>query len=83
MVGVFGQKPTVDLGLVQDRELNLIGSLMYQKKDYEDSISLMDQGKLVLEPMITKRFTFNDFKAAYEFIENAQGNTLKVMVCLE
>jgi len=57
--------------------------LMYQKKDYEDSISLMDQGKLVLEPMITKRFTFNDFKAAYEFIEHAQGNTLKVMVCLE
>ena len=83
VVGVFGKKPTVDLGLVQDRELNLIGSLMYQKKDYEDSISLMDQGKLVLEPMITKRFTFNDFKAAYEFIEHAQGNTLKVMVCLE
>ena len=34
VVGVFGQKPLVDLGLVQDRELSLVGTLMYQKRDY-------------------------------------------------
>src|SRR5262249_16296395 len=28
VVGVFGKKPQVDLGLVQDRELTLIGTLM-------------------------------------------------------
>ena len=33
VVGVFGKKPEVDLGLVQDRELSLVGTLMYQKRD--------------------------------------------------
>jgi L-iditol 2-dehydrogenase len=31
IVGVFGEKPTIDLGLVQDRELSLVGTLMYKK----------------------------------------------------
>lgn len=34
VVGVFGKKPCVDMGLVQDRELSLIGTLMYQKEDF-------------------------------------------------
>ncbi|MBE0685987.1 MAG: alcohol dehydrogenase catalytic domain-containing protein, partial [Anaerolineaceae bacterium] len=29
VVGVFGKMPVVDLGLVQDRELSLVGTLMY------------------------------------------------------
>ena len=41
VVGVFGQKPPVDLGLVQDRELTLLGTLMYQKPDYERAIELV------------------------------------------
>jgi L-iditol 2-dehydrogenase len=34
VVGVFGKKPQVDLGLVQDREISLVGTLMYQRCDY-------------------------------------------------
>ena len=83
VVGVFGKKPIVDIGLVQDRELNLIGSLMYQRQDYIDAISLITNRKLYLAPMITNRFPFKEFKAAYEFIENSKGNTLKVMIFLD
>ena len=83
VVGVFGKKPVVDIGLVQDRELNLIGSLMYKKEDYEDSIALLEKNKLKLQPLITNRFSFNEYLAAYEFIENAKGNSLKVMVHLD
>ena len=35
VVGVFGEKPRVDMGLVQDRELNIHGTLMYKRQDYE------------------------------------------------
>ena len=31
IVGVFGEKPRIDMGLVQDRELNIRGTLMYQR----------------------------------------------------
>ena len=69
VVGVFGKKPEVDLGLVQDRELTLIGTLMYQKKDYLRAIELVAAGKLCLNEMVTHRFPFSKYLEAYEMIE--------------
>jgi len=80
VVGVFGQLPVVDLGLVQDRELNLVGTLMYQKKDYERAIELISNGKLCLDPMITHRFAFENYVQAYEMIEFSDGRYMKVII---
>lgn len=80
VVGVFGKKPVVDLGLVQDRELSLVGTLMYQKQDYERAIELAATGKLRLSPMITHRFAFRDYLDAYHTIEAAKGESMKVMI---
>ncbi|MBK8019977.1 MAG: alcohol dehydrogenase catalytic domain-containing protein [Chloroflexi bacterium] len=80
IVGVFGRKPQVDLGLVQDRELTLTGPLMYQRPDYECAIELVEKGKLHLDSMITHRFTFDQYLEAYHAIENAHGEYLKVMI---
>lgn len=80
VVGVFGKKPNVDLGLVQDRELTLAGTLMYQKKDYELAIHLMGQGLLNLDEMITHRFPFAAYAEAYQSIDESKGKYLKVMI---
>jgi L-iditol 2-dehydrogenase len=83
VVGVFGKKPEVNLGLVQDRELSLVGTLMYQKCDYERAIELVAGGKLCLDEMITHHFPFSEYLSAYETIEQAKGNIMKVMVTLD
>jgi L-iditol 2-dehydrogenase len=83
VVGVFGQKPRVDLGLVQDRELSLVGTLMYQKRDYERAIELVAGGQLCLEPMITHHVRFTEYLSAYQTIEEANGKSMKVMVVLD
>jgi len=83
VVGVFGKKPTVDLGLVQDRELSLVGTLMYQKKDYQRAIELVTASKLCLDKLITHRFPFEEYLKAYKTIEEAQGKTMKVMIELD
>jgi L-iditol 2-dehydrogenase len=44
VVGVFGEKPRLDMGLVQDRELNLHGTLMYKREDYERAVELIRVG---------------------------------------
>jgi L-iditol 2-dehydrogenase len=80
IVGVFGKKPVVDLGWVQDRELRLFGTLMYQKPDYERAIDLVARRAIQLDEMITHRFAFNDYLSAYHAIEASQGNYLKVMI---
>ena len=82
VVGVYGKKPEVDLGLVQDRELSLIGTLMYQKRDYERAIELVAAGKMCLGPMVTQRFDFKHYLEAYEAIESSDGKYLKVMINL-
>ncbi|MBE0687249.1 MAG: alcohol dehydrogenase, partial [Anaerolineaceae bacterium] len=82
VVGVFGKMPVVDLGLVQDRELSLVGTLMYQKADYEQAIELVAQGKLCLDPMITHHFEFIKYLQAYETIESANGKYMKVIIDL-
>jgi L-iditol 2-dehydrogenase len=80
VVGVFGKKPEVDLGLVQDRELSLVGTLMYQKRDYVRAIELVGAGKLNFNPMVTHRFAFPDYLQAYQTIEESHGNYIKVMI---
>jgi L-iditol 2-dehydrogenase len=79
---VFGKVPEVNLGFVQDRELSLIGTLMYQKKDYERAIDLAANGKLHLGPMVTQRFPFKRYLEAYEMIEGSHGKYMKVMIDL-
>jgi L-iditol 2-dehydrogenase len=83
VVGVFGDKTTVDLGLVQDRELSLVGTLMYQQVDYEIALDLIVGGKLNLDEMITAHFPFEQYLEAYHAIEAAKGDSLKVMISLD
>ncbi len=83
VVGVFSKKPEVDLALVQDRELSIVGTLMYQRKDYETAIRLLAEGRLILEKLITTRFTFADYQKAYEYIEKTKDRVMKVMITME
>ena len=83
VVGVFGKQPEVDIGLVQDRELSLVGTLMYQRPDYETAIDLAASGKLRLDDLITHRVPFVRFLDAYQALEAAEGTAMKVMVTLD
>lgn len=80
IVGVFGTRPVVDLGLVQDRELTLRGTLMYQKPDFARAIELVSNQKLNLNGLITHRFPFAKYQEAYETIDRLDGENMKVMI---
>jgi L-iditol 2-dehydrogenase len=82
VVGVFGEKPPVDLGLVQDRELSLVGTLMYQRADYEKAIELVSKGQLALEKLVSRHYAFRQYLDAYRDIDLAHGNIMKVMIDL-
>jgi L-iditol 2-dehydrogenase len=83
VVGVFGEKPTVDLGTVQDRELRLVGTLMYREPDWRRAIELIGKGKIALAPLITDHFPFAEYKKAYEHIEAHRDRAVKVMIVVE
>ncbi len=83
VVGVFGDKPVVDMGTVQDRELRLIGTLMYQEPDWREAIRLVEGGKVNLEPLVTDRFPFERYLDAYRYIDANREKAMKVMISLE
>jgi L-iditol 2-dehydrogenase len=83
IVGVFAERPPIDLGLVQDRELELRGTLMYQRQDYVDAIRCLAEGGIAVEPLLTKTFSFRRFPEAYTFIEENREKVMKVMIDLD
>ncbi|MGZ5959355.1 MAG: zinc-dependent alcohol dehydrogenase [Myxococcaceae bacterium] len=83
VVGVFGDRPVVDLGTVQDRELRLTGTLMYQEPDWRKAIALVEQGKVMLQPLVTDHFDFTDYLAAYRYIDGNRERAMKVMIDVE
>jgi 2-desacetyl-2-hydroxyethyl bacteriochlorophyllide A dehydrogenase len=80
VLGVFGARPRVDMSIVGDRELCLIGTLMYKHEDYDQAVAWIASGLLKTEPLITRHFRFEQYAEAYRFIEAQGDKTLKVMM---
>lgn len=80
IVGVFGEKPRIDLGLLQDRELNIRGTLMYKERDYKRAVELIASGGIATEPLMSKHFPLDDYLEAYHFIEAQGDKIMKVFI---
>jgi L-iditol 2-dehydrogenase len=80
VVGVFGERPRVDLGLVQDRELSLVGTLMYREEDYRKAIDLVVSKRVRLGPLMSAHFPFDRYLDAYRFIEGNRDKSMKVFI---
>ena len=80
VVGVYGEKPRIDMGLVQDRELELAGTLMYRREDYLEAINLAQKGLIQLEPLITHTFALADYQQAYRLIDEQPNSVMKVLI---
>lgn len=82
VLGVFEEKPRIDMSLVGDRELSLIGTLMYQHTDYHEAVDFIHSGQVITTPLVTKHFPFEAYNQAYHYIDEQGDKTLKVMIDL-
>jgi 2-desacetyl-2-hydroxyethyl bacteriochlorophyllide A dehydrogenase len=82
VLGVFGEKPRIDMSIVGDREQSIIGTLMYKHEDYLKAVELIAGGEVITEPLVTKHFAFEQYMDAYRFIDDQGDRTLKVMIDL-
>jgi L-iditol 2-dehydrogenase len=80
VVGVFGDKPRVDMGLVQNNELNLVGTLMYKKEDYLRAVELIGSGAVQTIPLMSRHYSMEAYLDAYKFIDEARDKTMKVFI---
>ena len=80
VVGVFDEKPKTDVGLIQDWELKVIGSLMYKEDDYKTAIRFISQRKINLKPLMSRTFSFEEYPVAYQFLEKTGDKVMKVFI---
>lgn len=80
IAGVFGDMATVNMGLVQDKELNLIGTLMYTKEDWLDTIRFVESKLISLEPLMSAHFPLSELADAFIYVENNKDTALKVLI---
>jgi L-iditol 2-dehydrogenase/threonine 3-dehydrogenase len=82
ILGVYSQNPTVNMYYLGEHELNVFGSMMYRKEDYEYAVRMIDSGKINTSPLISKHFNFEEYLEAYRYIEEKGDKTMKVMIDL-
>ena len=71
------------MGFVQDHELRLIGTAMYREEDYIDAIRLVSQEKIAFDPLITNHIPFNQYKKAYDLIDQQKDRAMKVIIVMD
>jgi L-iditol 2-dehydrogenase/threonine 3-dehydrogenase len=80
IVGVYGDKPKVDMSVVCEHELTLKGSMMYRHEDWVQAVKWIASGAVKTEPLLTCHFPFERYAEAYRFIDAQGDKTMKVMI---
>ena len=54
--------------------------MMYRHEDFLKTVENIAAGTVKLEPLISNRFHFEDYDAAYKFIAANRTSSMKVMI---
>ena len=82
IVGVYGDKPQVDMSVICEHELDVKGSMMYRHEDWEQAVKWIASGNVKTAPLVSKHFSFEQYAEAYAFIEAEGERSMKVMIDL-
>ena len=83
IVGVPPADPHIRLSWVQDRELELLGTLMYRMLDFETARDLIASGKVQTEPLITARYPLERTAEAMAELLAHPAENVKTLILIE
>ena len=68
----------LDVNAIHYEELRLTGAFGLSRKDYEDSLNMIADGRIDLRQMVTHRYGLSDVDAAFSMAES--GAAMKVAI---
>lgn len=80
VVGIAAGPTTIPLHLVQDREISVVGSLMYTREDVERAIGLLASGAVAASDLVTSTFPLE--QAGEAFAASSDPQQVKVLVSI-
>ena len=83
VVAVFAKDPQLSMFYLGEHELTLVGTMMYRHEDFVKTVENIAAGKVCLEPLVSNRFSFEQYDEAYKFIEENRAVSMKVIIDLD
>ena len=83
VVGVFPVEVPVNMGFVQDRELRLLGSLMYRMDDFLEARDLIATRRAPVEQLISARYPLDQIRTAMQAIDAHPEKNIKTMIHIQ
>ena len=81
VLGVFGEEVNhFNAAWVQDREFNIMGSLMYTWRDVTDTVDAIYKNKVNVDAMITNIVDLNDGAKGFEMLDKQAKDNIKILV---
>jgi len=78
LAGIFHQKALIDLSSAVRREYNIFGSICYTWMDFQESIDLVEAGRVKTKPIISNQFKLKDIGKALDLIN--QKKAVKIIL---
>jgi L-iditol 2-dehydrogenase len=72
-LGLFGRPISIDFEKVITKELQVTGSFGQRRFAWERALSLMAQGKVSLDPLVSDVLPLTEWKRAFELFEKKAG----------
>lgn len=83
LLGIFENPDViVPVNLFVQREISLAGSQGYCW-DFQDSLTLLENGVVDLKPLITHRLPLNELHQGFEILTNPKTASIKVVITME
>ena len=83
VVAVFAKDPQLSMFYLGEHELSLVGTMMYRHEDYVQAVEEVGKGTINLEPLISDRFSLEDYDNAYKYIDENRATAMKVIIDLD
>lgn len=81
VMGVYENEATINAAILQDRELELHGSLMYTMRDVKEAMSLLSGKKIPAEKLFGKVFSLDECHEAFDHARNNKEE-IKTLFCV-
>lgn len=72
LIGVFKGNLPIEINLIQDRELEIIGSLVYTSNDFSEAINFLYEKKINVNKLISKILPLEKVEEAMKMLEEKE-----------
>jgi L-iditol 2-dehydrogenase len=80
VVGVHSMPATIEVGLIQLRELIVRGSRMYVRADFDKAIELLEAGLINAAGLLSHHYQLGELPTAYREVVADRGSVMKAVI---